>query len=176
MRDQAQPGILNAVGELQQLVAGQHQFAHQVHQIVEEADPDPHRVGASLSRAGVEHLLGGQHVLLAARTHRHQDFPDAPGVSALLLPQRGGQVLRTDASALHQQPADSFRSGRVPRNPFLLPQYLGELLLAQVPALDQQPSEFSKFWLVNGVVFARTGRPGDGFCRLDGRSANLFRA
>ena len=54
------PGILRAIGELQKLVAGQHQFAHQVHELVEQADADTDGFHPRIPAAGLEDLLRGQ--------------------------------------------------------------------------------------------------------------------
>ena len=59
-------GVLGAVGELQDLVARQHQFADQIHQLVEQGDVDADGFDAGVGIAGLESPLRSEHVLRRA--------------------------------------------------------------------------------------------------------------
>src|SRR5208282_332347 len=50
LRDGLEAGIFHRVGDLQELVTRQHQFADQRHQFVEHVDPDADRLGCLVAR------------------------------------------------------------------------------------------------------------------------------
>ncbi len=78
-------GVLRVVGELQQLVARQHQLADQIHQPVQQADADADRLHRRLRPRALQNLLRASNVLQLAQSQRHQNLSHPSAISAFLL-------------------------------------------------------------------------------------------
>ena len=105
LRERLKAGVLGAIGELQQLVARQHQFAHQVHEPVEQGDADANGFDSGVGIAGLKRALRRLHILLAGGALINQNISNAFSAFFLLL-ESVRQSVGTYLSAFQEQPAD----------------------------------------------------------------------
>ena len=103
MRGVQEAGVLLGGGKLEDLIASQNEFSHQIHQLIQQAHVDTYvAVGKGRSAGFRLHLqrvlygggLGG--ALL------HQDFAETAVVTVVLKPQRLIDFLRISPAGLHQ--------------------------------------------------------------------------
>ena len=103
--DGLKSSVLRAIGKLQQLVSGQHQFTYQIHETVEKVDSDADGFDSRLWIPSLHGLLCRHHVLRMSRSLCCRDFTDlAP--PELLQFQGAGKILRSDVASLDQHAVD----------------------------------------------------------------------
>ena len=111
--DDMKAGVFLVAGKLQQLVAGQYQFADKVHQLVEKIDADAHGLDSRFAPAHLENLLRGEDIFLFAEMKSHENFADAALIAVLLLGQGESQIFRTDAAAFDEDASELAGRGTV---------------------------------------------------------------
>jgi hypothetical protein len=112
LRENLKPRVLGAIGKLQQLVTGQYQPAHQIHQSVQQIDPYADRFRRRVRIPRLQRPLRGEDILRPDCTLLHQNLPN-PFPTLFLLLQSPDKILGADLPALEKQAAHPCRVGQI---------------------------------------------------------------